>query len=42
MSKYADLTDAELMRALWEAQEMRIGYKIRQIKQEINKRNSEL
>lgn len=37
-----ELTDIELMKALWEAQEMRIGYKIRQIKNEMNRRNREL
>lgn len=42
MSKYEDLTDSELMKALWEAQEMRIGYKIKQIKDEMSRRNKEL
>ena len=37
-----DLTDRELMKALWEAQEMRIGYKITQIKNEMNKRSREI
>lgn len=36
-----DLTDPELMRAYWEAVEAQIGYKIKQIKKEMNRRNRE-
>ena len=39
MGKYEELTDKELMKALWEAQEMRIGYRIKQIKDEMDRRN---
>ena len=41
MGKYEELTDKELMKALWEAQEMRIGYRIKQIKDEMNRRSRE-
>ena len=40
--KLEELTDRELKILYWEAQEMRIGYKIKQIKDEMNRRSKEL
>jgi hypothetical protein len=36
-----ELTDIELMKAYWEAVEMQIGYKIKQLKDEMSRRNRE-
>ena len=42
MANLEDLTDIELMKAYWEAVEMQIGYKIKQLKDEMSRRNKEL
>lgn len=36
-----DLTDIELMKAYWEAVEMQMGYRIKQLKDEMTRRNRE-
>ena len=41
MTSIKELTDIELMRAYWEAVEMQIGYKIKQLKEEMNRRERE-
>lgn len=41
MPSIKELTDIELMRAYWEAVEMQIGYKIKQLKEEMNRRERE-
>ena len=41
MTSIKELTDIELMKAYWEAVEMQIGYKIKQLKEEMNRRERE-
>lgn len=41
MTSIKELTDIELMQAYWEAVEMQIGYKIKQLKEEMNRRERE-
>lgn len=42
MPDIKDLTDPELMKAYWEAVEAQIGYRIKQLKDEMSRRNKEL